>query len=228
MSHFADLLLKHKGQRICVMGGGPNLVSDMEQVKADVVISVNGHGAGIRKPDYVVAMDNQHTAKGVDMRKYIRMFTDAPIIGPWGTCEYQVMSWPLQPKFMLSGVVASWVASMMGAHPVILAGFDCYGGDAKTIEQHRLYLPHVLGEVRVCSGPLLDLYPAYKPGERRKPYQVPEALDVEKLREGEVAVKVVKPFHFQGRDWPIGSVLRVSRYEVRRQIKHKSLVEMTA
>lgn len=223
-----DLVLKHKGQRICVMGGGPSLVSDMEQVKADVVISVNGHGAGIRKPDYVVAMDTQHTAKGVDMRKYIRMFTDAPIIGPWGTCEYQVLKWPLQPKFMLSGVVATWVASMMGAHPVILAGFDCYGGDAKTIEQHRLYMEYVTSEVRVCSGPLLDLYPAYRPNERRKAYQPPAGLDIEKLREGEIVVKVMKPFSFRGREWPRGTLLRVARYEVRLQLKHKTLVEMTA
>jgi hypothetical protein len=221
-----DLVLKHKGERICVMGGGPSLASDLEKVKADVWISVNEHGARLRPADYVVAMDTVHTELKVDMRKHIRAVTDAPIIGPWGTCDYQILKWPLQPKFMLSGVVATWVASMMGAHPVILAGFDCYGGDAKTIEQHRLIAPHVLGEVRVCSGPLIGLHSEYRPSERRKAYEPPQALDVDKLREGEIVVRTAKPFQFRGQEWPKGTLLRVARHEVRYQIKHKSLIEV--
>lgn len=220
-----DLVLKHRGQRICVMGGGPSLAADLEGVKADVWISVNEHAARIRPVDYVVAMDTTHTSLKVDMRKHIRAVTDAPIIGPWGTCDYQILKWPLQPKFLLSGVVASWVASLMGAHPLILAGFDCYGGDAQTVGQHRLYLPHVLSETRVCSGPLLDLYQQYRANERRKAYQPPEGLDIEKLREGETVVRVVKPFTFRGHEWPPGSLLRVARFEVRHQLKHKSLIE---
>lgn len=221
-----DLVLKHKGQRICIMGGGPSLASDLEQVKADVWISVNEHGARVRPADYVVAMDTTHTALKVDMRQHIRAVTDAPIIGPWGTCEYQILKWPLQPKFMLSGVVATWVASMMGAHPIILAGFDCYGGDAKTLDQHRLYMPHVRSDVRVCSGPLLAMYPAYRANERRKAYVAPEGLDIDTLRDGELAVRVEKPFTFRGQEWPRGTVLKVARHEVRLQLKHKTLTEV--
>lgn len=217
-----DLVMKHKGQRICVMGGGPSLERDLKTVRADVWISVNEHGAKVRRPDYVVAMDTKHTSKGVDMRQHLRGFTDAPIIGPWGTCEYQLLKWPRSPKFLLSGVVASWVASMMGAHPVILAGFDCYGGDAQTMDQHRRYVEHIRAEVRVCSGPLLDLYPAYRPNERRKPYTPPPGIDPED-RDGEIVVKVRKPWEFRGVEWPAGTLLRVSEFEVRRQIKHRTL-----
>jgi hypothetical protein len=222
----ADLVMKHKGQRICVMGGGPSLEADLQNVKADIWISVNEHGAKVRPVDYVVAMDTTHTSLHKDMKGHIRQFTHAPIIGPWSSCEYQVLKWPLAPKFMLSGVVATWVASMMGAHPVILAGFDCYGGDEKTIRQHQQYKEHVTADVRVCSGPLVGMYEQYRPTERRKAYKSPEGMDIEKLRDGEIVVKVIKPFEFRGKTWHPGSLLRVAEYEVRMQLKHKSLMKV--
>lgn len=223
---FGDLVMAHKGQRICVMGGGPTLAKDLESVKADVWISTNEHGAKHRKVDYVVAMDNTHTKLHVPMQKHLRQFTDAPIIGPWHWNDFQLMKWPLQPKFLISGVVATWVASMMGAHPVILAGFDCYNGHGATVGQHKSYIPHVTADVRVVSGPLLDFYPEYRANEKRKPYKVPEELNLSDLLDGEIVVKVLAPFEFRGHEWPLGTHLRVSRYEVRRQLKHKSLVEV--
>lgn len=225
---FGDLVMAHKGARICVMGGGSTLASDLEGVKADIWISVNEHGAKLREVDYVVAMDNTHTKLKVPMNKHLRQYTTAPIIGPWHWCDYQLMKWPLQPKFMISGVVASWVASLMGAHPVIMAGFECYGSNGPTLRQHIEYRPHLIGEVRVCSGPLLEHYEQYRSNERRKAYEVPAALDINSLTEGETVVQVLKPFEFRGHEWPVGSKLRVSRFEVRRQIKHKSLVEVSA
>lgn len=208
------------------MGGGPSLAADLERVKADVWISVNEHGARVRPADYVVAMDTTHTVHKTEMRKHIRAHTDAPIIGPWGWNDYQILKWPLQPRFMLSGVVATWVASLMGAHPVILAGFDCYDGDPKIIGQHRDYMPHILGDVRVCSGPLLDLYPVHRDKERRKKYRPPAALDVEALTGSEILVKAKKAFEFRGVEWPAGTILKVPPHEVRMQLKHKSLIEV--
>lgn len=220
---FGELVMRHKGARICVMGGGPTLADDLEKVKADIWISSNEHGAKLRKADYVVAMDDVHTKLKVHMSKHIRAVTDAPIIGPWHWCDYQLTKWPREPKFLLSGVVASWVASVMGAHPVILAGFDCYGGHGATVGQHRSYVEHVCGEVRVVSGPLLEFYPEYRASEKRKPYVVPAILETSRLTENEILVRVVKPIEVRGRQWPVGTTLRVSRYEVRMQIKHKSL-----
>lgn len=225
---FGDLVMAHRGKRICVMAGGPTLADDLSRVDADVWISVNEHGAKHRPVDYVVAMDGTHTRLQIPMRKHLRKFTDAPIIGPWHWNDFQLMRWPLQPAFLLSGVVASWVASMMGGHPVILSGFDCYAGDGATITQHRNYLPHVLGEVRVVSGPLQEFYPAYDPAEQFGEYHPPEGLDTESVRDGETVIRVLKPFEFRGREWPPGTLMRVSRYEVRRQLKHKSIEEVPA
>lgn len=223
---FGELVMAHRGQRICVMGGGPTLASDLERVQADVWISVNEHGAKLRPADYVVAMDNTHTRHQTHMEKHLRQFTQAPVIGPWHWNQFQMMKWPLQPKFMLSGVIASWVASMMGGHPVILAGFDCYGGDGATVNQHRTFVPHLLGEVRVVSGPLLEFYQAYDPFEAFGGYCPPTGLDLEALNDGEVVIRVLKQFEFRGREWPPGTLMRVSRYEVRRQLKHKSVEEV--
>ena len=43
MRSFGELVMRHRGQRICVMGGGPTLATDLESVEADVWISVNEH-----------------------------------------------------------------------------------------------------------------------------------------------------------------------------------------
>ena len=223
---FGELIMAHKGKRICVMGGGPTLASDLQRVDADVWISVNEHGAKLRPADYVVAMDNTHTRLGTHMERHLRQFTQAPVIGPWHWNDFQMMKWPLQPKFMLSGVIASWVASMMGGHPVILAGFDCYGGQGSSITQHREFVPHVMGEVRVVSGPLLQFYPQYDPAEQFGEYRAPTGLDLDGLKDGEIVIRVLKQFEFRGREWPPGTLMRVSRYEVRRQIKHKSVEEV--
>jgi hypothetical protein len=234
IASFGDLVMRHRGARICVMGGGPSLAADLEKVEADVWISVNEHGAKARgEVDYVVSMDDVHTQLHKPMRKHIRQWTDAPIITPWFWGDYQLMKWPLIPRFMISGVVASWAASMMGAHPVILAGFGCRAspefpnGHGATVGQHRDYIPHVHAQVRVCSGPLTQFYPLYT-GEPLGPYEVPAGLDLDALTRGEIVVKVVKPFEFHGREWPPGTQLKVSAYEVRRQIKHRSLIEVAA
>lgn len=228
MNSFGELVMRHRGARICVMAGGPSLAEDVARVKADIWISVNEHGAKLRPVDYVVAMDNTHTKLKVFMQKHLRRFTDAPVIGPWHWNDHQLLTWPLQPRFFLSGAIANWAASLMGAHPLILAGFDCYGGDAATVRQHETMKPHSLGEVRVCSGPLLKFWKQYDPDEMFAPYVAPSALDIDALTDGEVLVKVRKPVQVRGVEWPIGAVIRASRFEVRRQIQHKSLEEVSA
>ena len=102
----SDLIMKHAGQRICVMGGGPTLADDLKKVKADVYISVNDHGARQREVDYIVCMDNVHTAKKVEMRHYLRRFSDAPIVSPWHWGQYQLLRWPDYPCLFNSGIIA--------------------------------------------------------------------------------------------------------------------------
>ncbi len=220
---FGELVMRHKGERICVMAGGPSLAQDLERVKADVWISVNEHGAKLRKADYIVAMDDIHTKKHVHMHKYLREYSDAPIICPWHWGDYQLSMWPLNPKVMLSGVIGSWVAYLMGAHPVIMAGFDCHDGHGATMGQHRTYMQHIKAEVRPVSGPLCELYKKYRVNEKLPEYVPLDIFETHPEFADEVKVKVLKKVAVRGLEWPIGTELMVSRFEVRRQLKHKSL-----
>jgi hypothetical protein len=217
----ADLIMKHAGSRICVMGGSKSLDSDIEQVDADVWISVNDHGAKRREVDYIVCMDNIHTGNKAEMRHFLRRYSNAPVISPWHWGQYQMHKWPGFPKLYNSGIMASWVAYLMGAHPVILAGFDCYGGDRRIMDMHKDYMPHIKSQVRAVSGPLQKFYPAYDAQEKFKPFVVPEIFGPAK--DGYIKVRIVKPFEYRGYSWPINTVITVPEFEVRRQIKHKSL-----
>lgn len=223
LKSFGELVMKHKGARFCVMGGGPNLASDLEMVKADIWISANQHAAKIRPVDYVVAMDNLHTVLQVPMEGLIRPHTKAPIIGPWHWCDYGLATFPLAPKLLLSGVIATWAAYVMGAHPVVLAGMDCYGGARRSVNLFKEYVPHVKCPVRVVSGPLVGIWPLYDPAEKFGKF-VPPDVFIE--QEHGVSVRVVKPVEVRGQEWPIGTVLHVPRQEVWRQIKHRSLAEV--
>ncbi len=228
LKSFGELVMRHKGARICVMGGGPNLASDIEKVDdADIWISSNEHGARLRRVDYVVAMDNLHTALKVPMEGHIRPHTKAPIIGPWHWCDYGITNYPLAPKLIFSGVIAQWAAYLMGAHPVIMAGFDCYGGTHRSMGQHKEMAPHVRCPVRVVSGPLIGTWPAYDPAEKFGEYVPPDVFGVEKTAHG-IKVRVVKPVDIRGHQYPPGTVLTVPRAEVWRQIKHRSLAEVSA
>jgi hypothetical protein len=222
---FGELVMRHKGARICVMGGGPTLADDIAQVEADVWISANQHGARLRPVDYVVAMDNLHTVHKVSMEGVIREFTNAPIIGPWHWCDYGITNYPLSPRLMFTGVVAQWIAYMMGAHPIIMAGYGCYGGTHRTRSQHREYMEFVRGEVRVVSGPLTEFWPTYDAEEVLPSYTVPEVFDFDVEQHG-VTVKVIKSVPIRGVEYPVGTVLRVPKAEVWRQIKHRSLMEV--
>jgi hypothetical protein len=224
MRSFGELAMRHRGARICVMGGGPKLAPDIEKVTADVWISTNEHGAKLRPVDYVVAMDNLHTKLQVSMKKHIRPHTDAPILGPWHWNDWQITRWPGLPNMPLSGVIATWVAYILGAHPVILAGFDCYGG--RKVGQHREMAPNIAAEVRVVSGPLIGLYRQYDPAEEFAPYVAPDVMKLMPELDGEIKVRVRKPIEIRGYEWPVGSELVIPRYEVKHQLKHKSLVEI--
>lgn len=217
----SDLIMKHKGKKICLMGGAKSLASDLEKVDADIYISINNHGAKLREVDYIVCMDNVHTGNKQEMRHFLREFSDAPVISPWHWGQYQMLRWPDYPYLFNSGVIGSWIAYLMGAHPIIFAGFDCYGGDKRIIGMHETFVKHNQCECRVVSGPLLQLYPAYDPKEKFKRFKTPEIFGP--ATEGFIKVRVRAYFEYRGYVWPIGTELTVSEYEVRRQIKHKSI-----
>ena len=217
----ADLIMKHAGKSICIMGGSKSLDDDLKNIDADIYISVNNHGAMKRKVDYIVCMDNIHTGNKMFMHNYLKQYSDAPIISPWHWGDYQICRWPDYPYLFNSGVIASWVAYLMGAHPIIFAGFDCYGGQRRILDMHEKFLKHNRCENRVASGALLKFYKEYNISEKLNSYVIPKIFG--EALQGQIKVKVVARFEYRDYVWPIGTILTVSEHEVRRQLKHKSL-----
>lgn len=224
MGSFADLILKHRGKRIVVMGGAPSLAEEIEGLQADVWISANEHGAKLRQVDYIVAMDERHGGLRVNMREHLRQFSDAPIIGPWAFNDYTLHTWPGSPRKGLSGMVATWAAWVMGGHPVILAGFDGYGG-SKLHETQRV-AGDIKGAVRVMGGALAKFWPVYDPGEKFGRYKPHSAILGLQGVQGEITIRFRKPTEFRGESVTGGHEVRVMRHEAARLLRHRMVEEI--
>lgn len=226
MKDFRELILAHSGKRICVMGGAGSLADDLERVKADVYVSTNAHGASLQRPDYVLAMDERHSSERCEMGPFLRSRSDAPIISPHGYADIRLGHWPQHPRFVLSGMVATWAAWAMGARVVILAGFDAYGGDAGYIDEARKIARDVRGPVRVVSGPLQAVWPTYSAKERFGKYKPHPSIDGLRGVDGMTRVRALKPCTVGLVDLAKGQELSAMRHEVARLLKHRMVVEV--
>lgn len=225
---FRDLFLTHKGKRFCVMGGAPSLASDLAQVEADVYISANGHGVELRKPDYMLAMDATHGGTGPCMGRHMRSLCDAPIISPREYADIRLAQWPQQPRWVLSGMIATWAAFCMGAKVVYVAGCDAYGGTPGYIDEARKIARDVKCPVRVVSGPLAEInvegadWKGFDPKETFGRYKPHSSIDAWLGRDGKITVRVLK-------DCDIGQpgmVMTAYRHDVRRLLKHRLIEEV--
>lgn len=225
MKDFAELILKHKGKRFCIMGGAPSLADDLDVIEADIYISTNGHGCDLVSADYVLAMDEANTKTHRPMLEHIRAITDAPLISPRHFADYQLMTWPQAPRDVLSGMVAAWAAFMMGAKVVILAGMDGYK-QSGFIHESKKMARDIACPVRVMSDELEKVWPRYNPSEkfgRYKPHSSINAwLDIDER----ITIEVVKPTTVRGAYRDKGFTMRVMRHEVARLLKHKMLREL--
>lgn len=226
MKDFRDLILAHKGKRICVMGGSGTLADELPQVKADVFISTNAHGVDLQPADYLLAMDEIHSRERVPMGTYLRARSDAPIISPHGYCDVRLKNWPQCPRFVLSGMVATWAAWAMGAKVVILAGFDAYGGEAGYVKEARKIALDVHCPVRVVGGALQDVWPAYDPAERFGKYTPHGAIDALLGVAGEVRVRALKPCTIARIDVAKGEEIFAMRHEVAKLLRHRMVEEL--
>lgn len=226
MKTFNELILAHKGKVICIMGGSDSLQSDLEQIKADIYISTNGHGCEFQKPDYVLAMDETNRHVGRPMRDTVREKTDAPIISPRSYADYQLLDWPQAPRDVLSGMVATWCAFMMGAKVVILAGMDGYKDKGFIFEAVKM-ARDVHCPVRVMSDEMTKAWPMYDPAEKFGRYKPHPAIDTWAGKvEGFVTVECLKPTSLRGNQLVKGQKIQASRHEVARLLKHKMLREV--
>lgn len=225
MTDFRDLILKHKGKRICVMGGADSLADDLEKIEADIYISTNGHGCDYVPADYVLAMDENNTKLNVPMGDYLRSITDAPIISPRHFADYQLMSWPQAPRDVLSGMIAAWAAFMMGAKVVILAGMDGYKQSGYIHEASKI-ARDINCPVRVMSPELEKTWSMYDAKEkfgRFTPHSSINAwLDVDES----ITIEVIKPTTVRGALRAKGFQMKVMRHEVASLLKHKMLREV--
>lgn len=223
MRDFRDLILAHKGKRICVLGGA----AIAELPAADVYISTNAHHLDLVKPTYVLAMDERNSREAKEMGGYLRSKTDAPIISPHGYADYRMGAWPQAPRFVLSGMVATWAAWAMGAKVVLLAGFDAYGGDAGYVDEARKMARDVHGPVRVVGGgPIAAVWPEFDPAERFGKYKPHSAIDGLLGVGGRIRIRALKPCSVGFTELAKGQEMSVLRHEAARLLKHRMVAEV--
>lgn len=236
MSDFGDLILKHKGKRFCVMGGAGTLADHLPQVDADIYISTNAHGVHLRQPDYLLAMDETNSREQCPMGPWLRTKSEAPIISPHAYADYQFMTWAgigntRTPRFVLSGMVATWASFLMGAKVVILAGFDGYASDRPGraagygLEAAKM-ARDVHCPVRVVGGGLADVWPAYDPEEKFGRYQPHSSITGWLGVDERVRIRVIKPCGVRGAQRERGYETVVMRHEVKAQLKHRMVEEV--
>jgi hypothetical protein len=226
---FWDLVLAHRGKRIAVMGGAPSLTEHLAMgVEADVWISANHHGILKRKADYVLCMDEvMHEKGGIHLGQFIRQHSDAKIIAPYSWADRQMPTWPQCPRLVLSGMVATWAAFMMGAKVVYLLGMDAYGGTPGVVDEARKIGRDVFSPVRVVGGgPLTKVWPEYTAGERFGRYEPHSSINAWLEIDEKVTVEAIKPCDVRGRELARGERITVMRFEVLRQLKHRMLQEV--
>ena len=223
MRDFRELILAHKGKRICVMGGAP--IAALPD--ADVFISTNAHHLDLVTPDYLLAMDERNSREGVEMGAFLRSRSDAPIISPHGYADFRLGHWPQHPRFVLSGMIATWAAWAMGAKVVLLAGCDGYGGDAGYVDEARKIARDVKCHVRVVGGgPLATVWPEYDPEEKFGKYKAHSAIDGLLGKGGRITVRARKPCSVGYTDLAKGQELSVMRHEVALLLKHRMVEEI--
>ena len=175
MSDWKDRLV---GQPAAVLGGGPSLPADMARLPKDcVLIAVNYHAFYVCEPHFMVYNDQPETdpllEEAVRTQKAIRVSSD-----PTSNILFDVPVW----TGFYSSNTAAWFAGWLGCDPIILCGMDCYQGEVKYchpsdrdvpthhypldfhtrpwIEEGRALVPHA-ERIRVMSGPLANIFPAY-------------------------------------------------------------------
>jgi hypothetical protein len=176
MSAYRD---QYKGRPAAVLGGGPSLPADLARVPdGAVIIAVNYHAFYAScNPQFMVYNDapdgDPRLLAFVQKTKAVRVSPD-----PTSDIAFDVPVWTGH----YSSNTAAWFALWMGCDPVILCGMDCYQGERvyfhpydhdcpafhyplddqlrPWIEDGRKLLPNV-ERVRVMSGPLTRVFPAY-------------------------------------------------------------------
>ena len=172
----------YKGRPAAVLGGGPSLPADMEQLPKDcILIAVNYHALKICEPDFMVY--NDFPASDPLLLEAVQNFKGVKVSSKdHSDVKFDVPSW----QGFYSSNTATWFGLWLGCDPVILCGMDCYQGEQKyfheyedkphfhyPLEHHiRPWVEDAKNEmtdwkrVRVMSGPLVSVFEKYEAGSK--------------------------------------------------------------
>jgi hypothetical protein len=230
MPLLAELALRHAGRPIAVLGGGPSLPEQLAQLPADAVcISANQHGALLHPCRYIVALD--------DIEDRLRPH-GLPIISPRRWADYRVQDFGTWKGN--SGLLGLYVAWVLGGHPIIAAGMDCYTGgtyfhDAEAPSSSRDKQPQFFQErargiplpasaaVRIVGdGPLTAVWPRYRPDEQFPAYRPPPRLRVMRALLP-VPVRWIRQQYFGRSLYYCGESVELSPFEAARLVADNSV-----
>lgn len=175
---------QHVGRAAIVIGGGPSTPADYRIAAAAlpdaVVLSANQHGFLLAPfVDYAVHTDETHSIAKQRMDMFLRRYGAAKIVGRFEFDDIRIDGYPRH--CIDSGFLACLVAHNMGCDPVVPCGFGRWAegfgqqyfhdkDTARATRQVRMFgndtFVHTkvqLPRLRIISGPLLKLYPTFKP-----------------------------------------------------------------
>lgn len=215
--------MRHEGAVAVVMGGGPSLPEQVAGLPDDWLwISANQHGARLRWADYIVCVD--------DIRDKLTGLK-APVISAQPWADIRLLE---RPQYPYSGQYAVWVAWLLGARLVLLAGMDLYqtgtywhdraahssatlrpyDGHLRGWQQVRLPVP-----IRALGGPLAAVFGAYDPAEVLPDFRS-DRLELLSACSG-VWVQFRKDWRLKGVDYPDGAIVEMPSLYARDLIQRR-------
>jgi hypothetical protein len=115
----------HEGKPMLVICGGPSMSEALELIPADYpacVISANGHGfkQDKFKVDYLTHVDVVFSKTQVPSAQHFAQY-GVPTISRWSFADYRIPNCNFAGD---TGMTAVWIASLLGGHPIVVAGLD--------------------------------------------------------------------------------------------------------
>lgn len=235
-----ELLHRWEGKPILVIGGGPSVLRDLPKldIQPACVISANEHGfkQSRFKIDLVTNVDKRHCLLKEPMEKILRPY-GVPIVNRHSWADYRLPDWTMAGN---TGMQAVALAALLGASQVIVTGIDMWEGGrryfhdagAKAPKDPKHKAPKAAmrrrskervrplvafcegAHIRPMSGPLLQWFKPYTPGEILKtPRPVGYRLRLEEECR-EVLCEVEQPFRMSNDDYTrVNQKLALSHFE---------------
>lgn len=226
---------------ILVVGGGIRAPAEWEKVRGEdfkCIISANSHGFRLPgcKPDFIWANDTIHSETKESMEALLRPY-GVPILSRHWWADYRAAEWDVSGN---SGMAAIAAAVILGGHPVVAIGFDCFQEgthfwepSAQNVNAGKplyAFSPRVqkLAErlqgatITALSGPLLRQFMLWEPGKSYPPRKYPIQLVDSHAEKEQYPVEAVQEFTmpFDRRaEIPVGAQFVMSAEEIDRALR---------